>query len=98
MADSNITGSVDVGDMTRVDDTIVPQPLLKIKDLLPVDSVFQSFEVPSMSVLKLLSNTQTEKVMDMMAKGSYVRYGIFSILHFSHFNILKYSRPLPAGS
>ena len=77
MADSNITGSLDVGDMTRVDDTIVPQPLLKIKDLLPVDSVFQSFEVPSMSVLKLLSNTQTEKVMDMMAKGSYVRYGIF---------------------
>ena len=76
MANSNITGSVDVGNLTRVDDSVVPQPLLKIKDLIPADNVFQSFGVPSMSVLKLLSNTQTEKVMEMMAKGSYVRYGI----------------------
>ena len=81
---SNTTGSIDAGEMTRVDETVQSQPLLKIKELIPQDNIFQSFGVSSVSILKMLSPTQTDKVMEMMAKGSYVRYEYWSLLCWTY--------------
>ena len=69
------------GDMTRVDETIEQPQVVKIKQLLPTDHLFQSFTVTSSKVLKMLSATQTEHVLDMLAKASYVR--CYSIDHLN---------------
>ena len=61
------------GEMSRVDETIEQQPIVKIKQLLPPDHLFQSFTITSSKVMKLLSPNQIEHVLDMLAKASYVR-------------------------
>ena len=84
------TGTIEVQELTRVDETIDQQPLTKIKDLLPKENVFNTFYVSPSSILKLLSTTQTEKVMEMMAKGSYVRYDLvynFCFRQLNHINL-----------
>ena len=69
----NDTGITNSGDMTRVDETIRQEPLIKIKSLLPEDHTFKSFKVSSASIMKMLSPAQIDSVVDMLAKGSYVR-------------------------
>ena len=61
------------GEMSRVDNTIEQQPIVKIKQLLPPDHMFQNFTITSSKVMKMLSPTQTEHVLDMLSKASYVR-------------------------
>ena len=76
MALSNVdnnTGIISSGEMSRVDETIQQQPLIKIKSLLPEDHPFQSFKVSSASIMKMLSTGQIDSVVDMMSKGSYIR-------------------------
>ena len=69
--DTGIT--ISGGEMSRVDDTIVQHPIVKIKQLLPPDHLFQAFTVSSSKVMKMLSSQQTERVLDMLAKASYIR-------------------------
>ena len=64
---------ITIGEMTRVDDSVQQEPVIKIKSLLPPDHLFQNFCISSASVLRLLSSNQAEHVMDMLAKASYVR-------------------------
>ena len=76
MALSNVdndTGITNSGNMTRVDETVEQQPLIKIKSLLPDDHPFQSFKVSSASIMKMLSPAQIDSVVDMLSKGSYIR-------------------------
>ena len=69
----NNTGIISSGEMSRVDETIQQQPLIKIKSLLPEDHPFQSFKVSSASIMKMLSPGQIDSVVDMLSKGSYIR-------------------------
>ena len=69
----NDTGITNSGDMTRVDQTIRQEPLIKIKSLLPEEHPFNTFKVSSASIMKMLSPGQIDSVVDMLAKGSYVR-------------------------
>ena len=61
------------GEMSRVDDSVHQEPVIKIKSLLPLDHMFQNFSITSSRIMKLLSSNQAEHVMDMLAKASYVR-------------------------
>ena len=60
-------------EMTRVDESVQQERVIKIKSLLPPDHLFQNFNINSTSVMKLLSPDQKERVMDMLSKASYIR-------------------------
>ena len=62
-----------VGNLSRVDPNVTSPAPVKIKELLPQDNVFNSYGVQSSFIMKMLSKEQTGKVMEMLAKGTYVR-------------------------
>merc|ERR1719500_738243 len=64
---------LEIGNLSRVDPNITSPAPVKIKELLPQDNVFNSYGVQSSFIMKMLSKEQTGKVMEMLAKGTYVR-------------------------